>query len=44
MVRSNIAGVQRPLALIFSARAMAAGDISANHKPPSDENDFCGAK
>ena len=42
--RSKKAGTQRPLALIFSARAIAAGLISAIQRPPSDANDFWGAK
>ena len=37
-------GTHRPSASSASARAIAAGDASANHRPPSDANDFCGAK
>ena len=44
MVRSKNAGIQRPPALIFSARAIAAGLMSASQRPPSDAKDFCGAK
>ena len=38
------AGIQRPQALISSARAIAAGDMSANQSPPSEAKHFCGAK
>src|SRR6478735_9871331 len=44
VMRSYEAGIQRPEALISSARAIAAGDIRANQMPPSDAKHFCGAK
>ena len=44
IVRSKNAGTQRPLSLIFATRAIAAGLMMAIHKPPSEANDFCGAK
>ncbi len=34
----------RPLSLISVARAIAAGDMSATKSPPSEANDFCGAR
>ena len=34
----------RPDALISSARSIAAGDMSAIHRPPSEAKHFCGAK
>lgn len=37
-------GIQRPLWWICSMRSTAAGESSANHSPPSDAKDFCGAK
>ena len=38
-------GSQRLVRAVTSAaRSRAAGDISAIHRPPSDANDFCGAK
>ena len=37
-------GMYLSVAAIASMRAIAAGDASANHSPPSDANDFCGAK
>ena len=42
--RSKNAGTQRLSALIFSARAIAAGLITAIQSPPSEAKDFCGAK
>ena len=42
--RSKNAGTNLPLALIFSARAIAAGLKIAIHRPPSEAKDFCGAK
>ena len=42
--RSKNAGIQRSPAAIDSARSSAFGDISASHSPPSEANDFCGAK
>lgn len=37
-------GMCRPLAAISSARAIAVGESSASQRPPSEANDFCGAK
>ena len=37
-------GTQRPLAPISATRSSATGLISASHSPPSEANDFCGAK
>ena len=42
--RSKNAGTQRSLAPIDAARSRAAGDISASQSPPSEANDFWGAK
>jgi hypothetical protein len=42
--RSLNAGTHRPLACTSATRAMAAGDMSASHSPPSEPNAFCGAK
>ena len=44
VTRSRKSGMHRPDALISSARASAAGDISASHRPPSEPKHFCGAK
>ena len=43
-VRLKNSGMCRPLAAISSARAIARGDMIAIHRPPSEANDFCGAK
>ena len=42
--RLRNAGCQRPDAPMPSMRAIAAGEQSANHSPPSEPNVFCGAK
>jgi len=33
-------GMYRPLAAIRSMRSTAAGEVRANHRPPSDAKDF----
>ena len=42
--RSLNAGTHRPVACTCATRSIAAGDISASHRPPSLAKDFCGAK
>ena len=41
--RSREAGIQRPAARL-NARSIAAGESSANQRPPSEPRLFCGAK
>ena len=42
--RLKKSGTQRPDAVISSTRARAAGENRASQRPPSEANDFCGAK
>ena len=44
VTRSRKAGMYRPDSLISEARAIAAGDSRAIHRPPSEPKFFCGAK
>ncbi len=39
-----MAGMCRPEAATRSTRSMAASDSQASQRPPSDANDFWGAK
>ena len=43
VVSERNSGTQR-LASTRAARSTAAGDSTASHRPPSEANDFCGAK
>ncbi len=43
-LKDKNSGTQRSPASIRAARSIAAGEAAASQSPPSEANDFCGAK